>query len=218
MNWLRRGGLAALALMVAGVVACDSGGGTEPQSGARVVATVTAGGSGLSGVTVALYSGGATPLASATTGGGGEATFTGLDGGTYEVEITVPEGYVVPSGEETRKSVMVAEGQAGTVSFALEPDASATVVEVHLTSSLTFSPAELTIEPGTTVRWVNDASIFHTITPNGHSEWDDTSVSSAGETFTHTFETEGEFPYYCSPHRSQGMTGTITVQASQADR
>lgn len=88
-----------------------------------------------------------------------------------------------------------------------------TTMEVHLTSGLQFTPADLTIEPGTTVRWVNDASIFHTITPDGHSEWERATMTTAGDDFTHTFEAEGEFPYYCEPHLSQGMTGTVTVQA-----
>lgn len=87
-------------------------------------------------------------------------------------------------------------------------------VEVHLTSSRTFSPADLTIEAGTTVRWVNDAAIFHTITPDGHTEWTRQEMSSAGQTFEHTFSSEGTFPYFCEPHQAEGMTGTITVESS----
>jgi plastocyanin len=32
-----------------------------------------------------------------------------------------------------------------------------------------------------------------------------------GETFEHTFETAGEFPYYCIPHEPAGMVGTVVV-------
>jgi plastocyanin len=88
-------------------------------------------------------------------------------------------------------------------------------VEVHLTSGVTFSPATLTVEPGTTVRWVNSASLFHTVTPDGHNEWAHRDMPADAE-FEHTFTTEGTFPYYCEPHLSQGMTGTITVQASSS--
>lgn len=87
------------------------------------------------------------------------------------------------------------------------------VVEIHLTTGFTFSEAELTIEPGTTVEWINDDDIFHTITPDGHSEWTRREMSVEGETFRHTFDTEGVFPYLCEPHESQGMTATITVEA-----
>ena len=88
------------------------------------------------------------------------------------------------------------------------------VVEVNLTSGLAFTPADLTIEVGTTVRWVNDAAMFHTITPDGHSEWSRQEMTSAGQTFEHTFGSEGTFPYYCEPHQAQGMAGTITVEAA----
>lgn len=218
MRWIQRGVLTAAVLTTTGLVvaSCDSGG-TEPPppSTTTIRATVTADGGGLSGVTVELYaSGGTSSLQSRTTGSGGEAVFTGMDAGTYEVEIEVPAGYVVSGGGDTRKTVMVSEGGEAEVSFALETDGGSSTVEVHMTSSLTFSPAEVTIEPGTTVRWVNDANIFHTITPDGHTEWSRATVNSSGQTFSVTFNNEGVFPYYCEPHQSQGMTGTVTVQAA----
>jgi hypothetical protein len=55
----------------------------------------------------------------------------------------------------------------------------------------------------------------HTVTPDGHTEWaDNISLSTAGQTFEHTFEAEGEYPYYCHPHRDAGMTGVIRVVAN----
>ena len=45
------------------------------------------------------------------------------------------------------------------------------VTVITLTSSLRFSPSNVTIAPGTTVRWVNGTSLGHTVTPSGHSEW-----------------------------------------------
>lgn len=88
------------------------------------------------------------------------------------------------------------------------------VVEVRLIdSTLRFDPQELTIEPGTTVRWVHQASaIFHTVTPDGHSEWQARGRSSQGTVLEHTFQSEGDFPYFCEPHRSVGMVGRVTVE------
>ncbi|MFS8636890.1 MAG: plastocyanin/azurin family copper-binding protein [Gemmatimonadota bacterium] len=37
-------------------------------------------------------------------------------------------------------------------------------------------------------------------------------MNQAGHTFEHTFENAGDFPYYCVPHQSAGMTGRIVVQ------
>lgn len=217
MRWLQHDVLTvAAALLVMGLaVSCDSGG-TEPMPTTTINVDVMADGSGVSNVDVELYaSGGATSLESATTNGQGRATFSGLEAGTYDVEITVPAGYDIAGGGADRRSVTVSDGQSGNVTFTLESSSSAQVV--HLTSGLTFSPADLTIYVGTTVRWVNDANIFHTITPDGHTEWSRATVNTAGDEFTHTFDTVGEFPYYCEPHGGpggQGMSGTITVQAA----
>ncbi len=86
------------------------------------------------------------------------------------------------------------------------------VVEIQLLDQ-SFSRSQLTIEPGTTVRWVNQGNIDHTVTPDGHNEWQRATFSDEGDTFEHTFETEGEFPYFCEPHQSLGMVGTIVVES-----
>ncbi len=86
------------------------------------------------------------------------------------------------------------------------------VTEIRLTSSDTFEPADVVISPGTTVRWVNDIPRPHTVTPDGHAEWEEWVTNQGGDTFEHTFETEGEFEYFCVPHLAQGMTGVIRVQ------
>ncbi|MFW5946847.1 MAG: plastocyanin/azurin family copper-binding protein [Gemmatimonadota bacterium] len=198
------------ALGVVGLAGSCGSDGTEPST-ADIVVTVEAEDGPLSAVSVSLYAeGGSTALEQTTTNSSGEARFTDVEAGTYEVEIDVPAGYTLEGS--ARQSVTVGD-QGGSVAYALEADETANVEEVHLTSNFTFSPANLTIEPGTTVEWVNDANIFHTITPDDHSEWERQEMDTTGETFRHTFETEGEFPYYCEPHLSQGMTGTITVEA-----
>lgn len=86
------------------------------------------------------------------------------------------------------------------------------VIEVRLLSDLRFSPADITIEPGTTVRWINTSNVFHTVTPQGHNEWERFTTFNAGETFEHTFEALGSFPYFCEPHVSLGMVGSVTVE------
>lgn len=219
-RWVERGVLAGALVLAVGLLgSCDSDttdpAGNGEDSTTTIVATVTADGSPASDVTVDLYEeGGTTSLQTATTNGAGEAEFADVVAGTYELEVTVPSGYTVADTDTTRKSVTAVADQDATVSFSLVMQtANATdTVDVVLTN-YAFTPGDLTIEPGTMVRWVNDTNTFHTITPDGHSEWNEGSVSSMGEMFTHTFTVEGTFPYYCSPHQSLGMTGTVTVQA-----
>ena len=79
---------------------------------------------------------------------------------------------------------------------------------------LVFSPASVTIHPGDTVRWTWGSNGHSTTSgspgmPNGI--WD-SGVRNQPATFTHTFNSAGTFPYYCTPHGGCcGMVGTVTV-------
>jgi plastocyanin len=70
-----------------------------------------------------------------------------------------------------------------------------------------FTPAELTVAVGTTVTWTNRDAARHDVVA------DDGTFASplfgAGETFSFTFESPGEYPYTCTVH--PGMAGRIVV-------
>jgi plastocyanin len=93
------------------------------------------------------------------------------------------------------------------LSFAASEAAEITV-EIRGSS---FQPSNVTINVGVTVTWIQrDAGIQH----NSAS---DTGVwrgplLSLNQTFSHTFDTAGSFPYHCDPHPF--MRGTVTVQAA----
>lgn len=92
----------------------------------------------------------------------------------------------------------------------MEPDTGQVVViEIR---NFEFSEPELHIEPGTTVRWMNTTDNYHTVTPDGHSAWEQWQTTGMGETFEVTFDAVGSYAYYCLPHRSLGMTGTVIVE------
>ncbi len=78
-----------------------------------------------------------------------------------------------------------------------------------------FVPFEVTVDVGGVVTWSNDDSAAHTVTAgsagDGPSGVFDSSLFMAGTTFSHTFEAEGEFPYFCMVH--PWMQGIVTVQA-----
>lgn len=84
--------------------------------------------------------------------------------------------------------------------------------------SLTFSPSNLTILAGDTVRWTWTGG-SHTVTsgtgaadPNVGALFD-APLNSVSTTFDYVFNTPGTYPYFCRPHESFGMTGVITVDA-----
>jgi plastocyanin len=81
-------------------------------------------------------------------------------------------------------------------------------VEVS-SDNFTFSPAEITIAPGTTVRWVNHDDIPHTVVEAGKAFR--SKVLDTDDSFSMTFTSSGSFAYFCSLHPH--MTGKVIVTA-----
>ena len=74
-----------------------------------------------------------------------------------------------------------------------------------------YLPYTVTIDPGGEVTWSNDDSAAHTVTsgtakdgPDGNF---DSSLFMAGTTFSHTFDTLGNYPYFCMVH--PWMVGSV---------
>lgn len=86
-----------------------------------------------------------------------------------------------------------------------------------------FTPNRLSVAPGTTVTWSNDdaSTPIHTVTSGvitddtPGSEFDTDFSFATGTTFEHTFDEEGEYPYFCLLHPA--MAGTIIVEAAHDD-
>ena len=76
-----------------------------------------------------------------------------------------------------------------------------------------FTLENLTIRRRTTVTWTQLDSTIHTTTSgtpaNPTGIWD-SPILSQGESFSHTFNQTGSFPYFCRVHPS--MQATVTVQ------
>jgi len=84
--------------------------------------------------------------------------------------------------------------------------AQAATVDVDI-QGFAFSPGDLTITTGTTVRWTNLDGVAHTSTSDG-AGWDSGSLAN-GQDYSFTFTTAGSYPYHCTFHPS--MTATVTV-------
>jgi plastocyanin len=103
---------------------------------------------------------------------------------------------------------------------------------VDMNDELAFAPKRIEVEAGTTVTWKNVGSIGHSATayedeiPDGAEYFasggfdsqqaaidaypDEGNVTEGG-TYEHTFETTGEYKYYCIPHEMNGMVGYVKV-------
>jgi plastocyanin len=79
-----------------------------------------------------------------------------------------------------------------------------------------FDQANITVEPGTTVTWVQSGNNPHTTT-SYDGLWDSGIIEGgSGGTFSYTFEEPGRYDYFCIPHESMGMVGSVTVSDATA--
>ncbi|AFK18236.1 copper-binding protein [Haloferax mediterranei ATCC 33500] len=106
------------------------------------------------------------------------------------------------------------------------------VKRVSMTDDFGFDPERLTVSTGTTIRWVNDSDIVHTVTAYEDEIPDDATYFASGGfeseraarneltggligpggAYEHTFDVPGTYEYYCIPHESSGMVGSIVVK------
>jgi plastocyanin len=88
-------------------------------------------------------------------------------------------------------------------------------VQVGPGGSLKFEPEELTIAPGTAVKFVWKSG-GHNVHPKS-GNWGHQPIEDKGFSYTTPpFKQTGSHDYWCDPHKSAGMTGTITVQQGGA--
>ena len=103
---------------------------------------------------------------------------------------------------------------------------------VEMTDELVFEPEKATLSAGDTVRWRNAGEVEHTVTAyenklpkegeyfaSGGFKSEEAAqknlnagLVAPGEEFEHTFEVSGVYEYYCIPHESAGMVGTVRVR------
>jgi plastocyanin len=96
-----------------------------------------------------------------------------------------------------------------------EPDQ---VVEVAA-DGYQFTPESFEVASGDTVHWVwrDGGHNVRVRSKPGGSDWEGTpggATDTYSEGYVHafTFETSGEYEYYCAPHQSLGLEGSFTVR------
>jgi len=93
-------------------------------------------------------------------------------------------------------------------SFAGSPEPEK-VVEVTI-YKMRFDPAEITIEKGTTVRWINkEKRQYHNVWFEALGE-EEPDYLFPGDVYERRFDEAGDFPYRCGPHEE--MRGIVHVR------
>lgn len=140
---------------------------------------------------------GPSPAAAGTTSGGASPS---------------PAATLSPGPTQTPSS-----SAAPSTSSGGSPSTSPTAMVQMVTNSSgqpAFSPLNLTIAPGTTIWFVNETSMPHTVTPFATGSWTSLSLSpTVGASASLTLTSTGSFPYYCQFHLAESnMQATISVQ------
>jgi plastocyanin len=128
------------------------------------------------------------------------------------VEYTIPDDFegnlpyfCIPHCGLYMDGVIIVEASSGTVH------------EVQQIG-LTFEPADITVLPGDTVRWIWTGG-GHTVTSGSDCTYDETyfdaPLNGDNPIFEWTVPDEltGTLDYFCRPHCGLDMVGTITVDA-----
>jgi len=127
---------------------------------------------------------------------------------SYSVSAIATAGETVEMEEE----VMMEEEPAGPTTVHVEIPTGTSVPGCE-ESNACFSPADITINAGDTVHWMNVDSAAHTVTAGAPADVQievfDSSLLMADGTWSHEFTDAGNYDYFCMVH--PWMTGSVTV-------
>lgn len=159
-------------------------------------------GNGVPGVTVAWE---------VTSGGGAVGAPTSVSGANGNASVTWTLGPTIGAqGAEASAAGLAGSPVAFTATGTAQPSPGTGVT----VGNNFFQPTTLTVDDGTTVTWtwVNTGIISHSVESVGNPAFTSSAVlSSAGQTYSVTFNTPGTYNYQCEVHGA-AMSGTIVVQ------
>lgn len=125
----------------------------------------------------------------------------------YTVPINVkrylPRGGDDPPDRDRTDELERSEGRAAMDDM---EGADTVVIEIH---NLAYMQEEVTVDPGTTVVWVNRDPLQHSVIADDGASFDSGLVDPEGR-FSMTFDEVGTYEYHCAPHPF--MRGRIIVQ------
>ncbi len=131
--------------------------------------------------------------------------------GDVPTRLAFADGNLAPSEPDEP----AAEPEEGAGTDPVEPAKEPAAAVTSRMAAFAFD-AEIRVAAGTKVTWVNDDSVYHTVTLADGSV--DSGEIRAGQSWSHVFDQPGTYDYYCKPHAYEddgtwkGMVGTLIVE------
>jgi plastocyanin len=126
-------------------------------------------------------------------------------------ETMMAEEETMMAEEEPMEETMMAES-AGPQTFTVDMPEGTSSPGCE-TSNACYLPADITINVGDTIEWINVDTAAHTVTAgspaDGPSGVFDSSLVMASAAYSFTFEEAGNYDYFCMVH--PWMVGSVTV-------
>jgi plastocyanin len=134
-----------------------------------------------------------------------------------------------PRSRTIIRIAIVVAALAAAASLALLPDparAAGNPVVIKMADQKPFyTPENVAIKVGDTVRWVNDGQTIHSVSttaanaqnpkdtsmPKGATAFDSGFIPPGGD-YSYNFTVPGTYRYFCLPHEKAGMVGVIVVK------
>jgi nitrite reductase (NO-forming) len=120
------------------------------------------------------------------------------------------------TGDTTSTAGNATSVQNATLAYAQENTVNMPQGSSNPSATEFFVPSDISVSAGSTVTWTNSDTTIHTVVEGSPQEASaggepafDSSIMAPNSTFEHTFDTAGEFDYYCSLHPF--MVGKVTV-------
>jgi len=125
-------------------------------------------------------------------------------------ETSTPDPSSTPAPTDTATTVPTATNTATPTWTPTATDTPGPNTVSVDTGNYFFSPRNITVRPGDTIRWINTSNLPHTST-SLDGLWD-SGIIEPGAYFEKTFSAEGSFSYQCELHVDQNQSGRVDVK------
>ena len=127
--------------------------------------------------------------------------------------LVIMSGILLAGCSQNTKEPDYTKTNGATTNSAIVAADDKTAVTIAAANQITienfaFKPANLTVQAGTKVTWVNRDSAPHTATSTDQRF--NSNALDTGDQFSFVFNDKGDYPYFCALHPQ--MKGQITVK------